>query len=354
MNIKERLLHIEIMRILAIIFVVLNHTGKYGSILFAEYSPDTIQYWIYLAVSIFEKMAVPLFFAISGAIMLNRPNEPMMKLCHRIFRMLSILLLFSFIYYIIDIINGSLLSVGGVLKIIYSDTIRGPLWFLYLYIGYLIILPFLRILVQNMSKLHFMYMFALAVFFNGLPVIEYLSFPDGITINEHLKIAWLSNWAVLYPCLGFYLQHKVKFESIHKILPYIWTINIAAIILSVYMSYKHSMIEGYSSEAFHRNFLIFNCAAIYISVRWLFERRSFNLPCTWLIRSVGRCTFGIYLLHQFFMGKFFFMPIMKKFQGSALNDMICVFIATFFIVLLSYITTFILSKTPIIKKIIGF
>ena len=354
MNDKDKLLHLEVMRILAIVFVILNHTGIYGSILFAEYSPDTIQYWIYLAVSIFEKMAVPLFFSISGAIMLNRSNEPMTKLCHKIIKMIGILLLFSFIYYIIDRINGKLLSISEALKIIYSDTIRDPLWFLYLYIGYLIILPFLRILVQNMSKLHFMYMFALAVFFNGLPVIEYLSCSDGITINEHLRIEWLSNWAVLYPCLGFYLQHKVKYESIHKMLPYIWTINIVAIILSAYMSYKHSMIEGYSSESFHRNFLIFNCAAIYISVRWIFERRSINLPCTCLIRSVGRCTFGIYLLHLFFMGKFFFIPIMEKLQASALNDMICVFIVTLFIVLLSYAITLILSKIPIVKKIVGF
>lgn len=55
-------LDIELIRIIAVFFVIFNHTGTMGYFLFASYEPRSIQYWIYLFISVFCKISVPLFF----------------------------------------------------------------------------------------------------------------------------------------------------------------------------------------------------------------------------------------------------------------------------------------------------
>lgn len=84
----KRRLDIECMRILAAFFVIFNHTETTGFFLFSYYDTHGIRYWLYLFISIFCKFSVPLFFMISGALMLNRISEPLKQLWHhRIFHM---------------------------------------------------------------------------------------------------------------------------------------------------------------------------------------------------------------------------------------------------------------------------
>lgn len=72
---KSKILYLEVLRILSIFFVIFNHTGANGFFLFSAYKSTEIQYWVYLFVSIFCKFSVPMFLAISGALMLGRENE---------------------------------------------------------------------------------------------------------------------------------------------------------------------------------------------------------------------------------------------------------------------------------------
>lgn len=65
-------LDIELMRIVATFFVIFNHTGDKGFFLFSLYDAHSIQYWIYLFISVFCKFSVPLFFMIAGSLLLNR------------------------------------------------------------------------------------------------------------------------------------------------------------------------------------------------------------------------------------------------------------------------------------------
>ena len=61
-NMDNKRLDIELIRIIAVFFVIFNHTGTMGYFLFASYEPRSIQYWIYLFISVFCKISVPLFF----------------------------------------------------------------------------------------------------------------------------------------------------------------------------------------------------------------------------------------------------------------------------------------------------
>ena len=63
------------MRIIAAFFVIFNHTSSVGHFLFSRYSDHSIQYWPYMLIAAFCHFSVPLFFMISGALLLGRDDE---------------------------------------------------------------------------------------------------------------------------------------------------------------------------------------------------------------------------------------------------------------------------------------
>ncbi len=70
MEIKRRY-YIDILRILACFMVVFNHFDL-GFYAFHNKQQGTVSYWLLLAFSVFCKFAVPLFFMISGALLLKK------------------------------------------------------------------------------------------------------------------------------------------------------------------------------------------------------------------------------------------------------------------------------------------
>ncbi len=77
---KDKKIHLEILRIIACFFVIFIHTGKTGYVLFIEREIGSLEFWIYEFISVFSNFAVPIFFMISGAIMLGREEESLKKL----------------------------------------------------------------------------------------------------------------------------------------------------------------------------------------------------------------------------------------------------------------------------------
>ena len=86
---------------------------------------------------------------------------------------------------------------------------------------------------------------AISFFFVGiLPCIEYFIFRWEITLNSNLRISWLTNTAVLYQCIGYFLQNRLSIEKEKRLLPYLWTINIFLICMTCYMTYIKGINEG--------------------------------------------------------------------------------------------------------------
>lgn len=92
---NNRKIYMDVLRIVAAFFVIFNHTGDKGFFLFSV-TDNPFEYWLYLFLSILCKIAVPLFFMISGALLLSK-NEPLYKLYYkRVLKYIVIILVFSF------------------------------------------------------------------------------------------------------------------------------------------------------------------------------------------------------------------------------------------------------------------
>ena len=356
---KKKYLHIEVMRIVAIFAVIFNHTSKDGFLLFTERPLGSPTYWIYLLCSIFCKFAVPLFFAISGAMMLGRPDEPLKKTwSQRILKIAVILAVYSLAYYVADVVKaGGSFSLKAFLIELYSKNVKDHLWYLYNYIAYLAVLPFLKSLVKDLKDKYFYYMMAIVVLFDGiLPSLEYLLSQGAVSVNNNIRVTWLMSNIVLFPCLGYFLQNRLSLEQVRRLLPWAWLANVAGLALSCYMTFFQMRAEGLATnvQAYHKCFDELNCAAIFLTIRFLFEERQFREPARRLITSLGKCTFGIYLWHIFYKNIDFLVKIAPNLRAAGVNAMVAAWIMCLAVMAVFYLVTLLQSKIPILKKLVGF
>ena len=140
-EINKRDFSLELMRIIAIFFVVFIHTGDSGYFLFSTFEVGSFWYWFYMPISIFSKFAVPIFFMISGAVLLKKEESITTILKKRVLRIGIDILAVNLIYYVFDLINGNIPFLGfsnlidfGMLLL--SGKIRPFIWFLYSYFLY--------------------------------------------------------------------------------------------------------------------------------------------------------------------------------------------------------------------------
>lgn len=359
---RKKHVYLEAMRIVAIYSVIFNHTEENGFFLFSHTQADGVLFWGYLALSVFCVFAVPLFLAISGALMLNKEGEPLAELWRkRIGKYVGILCLFFLCNFLTDaIVSKEPMDWGNLLASIYAGRFAGGyvwdwhLWYLYAYIAYLICLPFLRPLVQNLKTEYFYYWIGIVLFFSALlPAAEYLLSQGDVTLYQDLKPSWLMGRVVLYPAVGYFLEYRAALEKKKRNLLWLWLLNGFGIAATCYMIYYEGQINGFYTETFHSLFTLLNCIAIYVTVKYLFTR--FRIP-QWLekgILSVGKCTFGIYLIHVMVL----YSAPMKKLPvfltEHGVNGMLASLVQCTAVMAVCYGITEILLKIPYVKKLIG-
>lgn len=354
---ENRVLYFEIMRILAIFFVVFVHTGVNGYFLFAMYPEGSFAFWADLLLSIFSSFAVPLFFAISGALMLNRPEEPLKKLwAVRVLRFGVTLAVISFLYYCqAKDFNPQRINIKEFIIILYSYCSGSITWFLYSYLAYLISLPFLRTLAQNLKNEHFLYLFGIALVFRGvIPIAEYLVFDGNQTLNPYFNLGWVTEIIVIYPLLGYFLEVRWKSCSGKKEIGLIWIGTLIGLalccVMTLHLGRNMGSYEENVSEQFFDNFSLLSCAAIYLTVRAVTNNLQVSPRVQNGIIQLGQGTFGVYLFHLFVMG----LPVSEMVRlaivNTGMNKMLACLLFCLYATAVSYAITFLLKKIPIIRK----
>lgn len=350
----KKLLHLEILRIIAIFFVIFTHTGNLGFMLFTQKEVGSIQFWIYMFCSVFCKFAVPIYLAVSGAVFLNREPEPLKKLWgKRIFRMIIVLIGISLFRYILinNIYFLNLQNGKEVFKQMYNANVDSHLYFLYAYITFLMALPFLQSMVKSLPDKYFYYMISIAFVLVCIrPLAEYAISHGNLLLNSEVRGAWFLQITFLYPCIGYFLQHRLKITK--KKIIFSWMINILILIAVCIMTYNKGInlgsFKSSNCQSFYGCTFLTNTISIFITIRYLFENRKLNSKIEKLIINLGMCTFGIYLFHTTFL---YHININKLIQ-IPLNPMIVCWINCLITLIIAFIVTFVLKKIPIIKKLL--
>lgn len=353
---KPKYLYLELLRIVSIFFVIFNHTQDNGYFLFSRYSSNDIAYWFYLMISIFCKFSVPVFFGISGALMLGKNYDNIGNLWKsKILRMFIVLISASFIYYL-DYINIKDLKfdMNYFVQYLYNSNIRTHLWYLYAYIAFLISLPFIHYLVNNINKKMYYYMFALGVIFIGIvPSFEYILWKGQYVLNSDIVPGWIISKIIIFPCAGYFVHTVLETKGRKKNLVMLWTINIISIVFTAFMTYYMSKNSGLNRvEGFHSRFVLINCITIFFTFKYFFADKKFNERVEKIIISLGSATFGVYLVHIIVFNLNFVKEALDKLLHLGINPMISVFIQCILVMFVSYLVALIIKKIPIINKLV--
>ncbi len=349
------LLHIEIMRTIAAFFVIFNHTGEWGYTLFLSYEKTTLIYWYYLLVSAVCKVSVPLFFMISGALLLNKEEESTKKILKRIFRIFIILFVFSFISYIQQIHFGNeVFDIGRFFGVFISDNWMSPYWYLYTYIGFLISIPLLRKVSKAMQNKDYRYMIILVVAITGfVPVFMYLFSKGKLYLNSDLNISWMSSQIFFYPLVGNYLENRMKIEKVKKNRIFLmWVFNAFSLIITCYVTTVNNSLMGGFPQTFMMSLVPINAICIYITTKKIVSKFKPGKRMTYILTEIGACTFGIYLFHGLFLREQSLSLYLKIEQLFNFAPLLRELLRCFEAMIICGLITWLIKKIPWLKKFI--
>lgn len=352
---SNKKIHIELLRCIAIFLVIYNHTGLKGFQLYME-TTNEILYLIYLAMAIICKAAVPIFFMISGALLLGKEESIKTLYKKRILRIILAIIIASFLILIFGMYRLNqvklMFSIDFIIeffKMIYTTQIIMPYWFLYAYLSFLIMLPLLRNLVKNMKKENYYYLFAMyAIYKLIMPIINQLF---DINMNEQL-IVYLLEINIICPIIGYYCEHILDVKKISNKMKIGATILVIAIIICAGILTTLEIQK--TGDKTVQTYLAYGeeVTAIYIFVltKYVFSEKKLPKLINRIIMTIGGCSFGIYLMESFL--KYVMLDEIILTLSPFIKMMPSCIIAIICIIFVGTIITMILKKIPYIQKLI--
>lgn len=207
MDYKRKKYHLDALRVLASFFVLFGHSDLRGQHYFMNLTIWDRSYWISLCLQQFTFVNIAIFFMISGALLLKKEEDLKTLFKKRISKYVILIIVFGFFQCIYDCTiryPENPFDLVQILKTIYSTSVIYQYWFLRSYLAFLIILPFLRILVKNMSdKLMYYLLGGYVIVYAILPPLEVLLGVDRI----QLHVTFYTDLVIL-PLTGYFLENK--------------------------------------------------------------------------------------------------------------------------------------------------
>lgn len=296
---NNRKLYLDVLRIFAIFLVLFTHTGIEGAKLYTI-TENVILQIMYAMLDCFRTINNPLLFMISGALLLGKEENIDTIWRKRVIRFLVCLLLFSYIQAIWNYFYSSdeaIFDIWEIFKNLLVSPIRLQYWYLYSYISFLVMIPFLSGIAKQMDNSQFRYLLILAIV--TIDLFPLASLKLGIAkINFSI---FLNSYTTLYPLLGYYLDnHSDKLTKKQYIL--ITVLTIWSIWFSAYMTIWNYRKFGNWEEKYITLFDTFVAVTVFFLVKkfilYLEQNRKLKYRIVQFIEFVSSTTFGIYLLEN--------------------------------------------------------
>lgn len=357
---KNKKIYFEILRIIACVLVLFNHTEGYRLYQISS----GIKQIFYMTLTMITRINVPLFFMVSGALLLNKEESYRDVFKKRISRFLLIIVLFEALIYCVNKYNAILSAkeyeftlyafIRGVLSMSIDGT--GSYWYLYSYTGFLFMLPLLQRITKKINKediivilfIHFLicsFVPFTTVFLNHLGL-------KGIWITNDFAVPLATSKYLFYPLMGYYLEHnvditKIKFKTILGMV----AILCLGIGLSCYATQIEALMKGAYSQNYVQLFDYITAIVVFVIIKVIFVKYVHcNETSTKILNILGSMTFGVYLLEP--VAKILFYD---KFIGIIESSLPTLLVSFFWVILCFSICSFstmIMKKLPIVKKIL--
>lgn len=346
-TIDGRVAYADLLRVVAALAVVVLHLS--GSQL--SYVPlGSLEFHVLNTYDSLTRWCVPMFIMLSGMFLLD-PKHALSpaKLAGHILRVLVALLVWGTAYALWDLVAANGMSLGAVLsavrQVIWGKT-AFHLWFLYMIVGLYLVTPILRAFVKGASRgdLHW-FLLLCFLFASLLPTALRLRPSQTISLwNTNLSIHLVMGY-VGYYVLGYYL----KTYTLSRWAEYlIYLLGLAGAAFTLWGTFWLSVERGAFAQTLY-NYdspnIVFMSAAVFVFFRYVLgvsDERSRRQR----VSGVAKVTFGIYLVHIFFLKILNILGI----TVLTFSPILAVPVLSAGVFLCSFAVAWLLSKLPLVGR----
>lgn len=350
---KQRKLYLDFLKVLGAFLVIYNHTDGYHYYL--NHFNTAARIFITILPSAFTRINVPLFFMISGALLLGKEESYRDLFCKRIARFASVLFLASLMLYTIGHLRDFQLR-EAILDTL-SCSVTSIYWFLFAYLGLLFTLPFLRKIAAAMSGPDFYFLVLCRFVYSCVKPVSYLFHLwglelFGITGDFYIPFALID--FLFYPLIGYYLDRHISVESIRKVLPWLAMLILADTLISGGIT-CHLYLFGERTQHYLGIFNFMSAIAVFLIAKFAFAKWEPKLQGTstakWLT-NLSTLTLGIYLIDPFLKEWPNLMQQMNTWTGERIHIIPLSILYCFVSIAIGACVTQLLKKLPGLKKIL--
>lgn len=344
---KNRKTYLDIIKILAILFVLFNHSHWYIT------SNNKYIFYIHSLLFYLCKMAVPLFIMSSGALLLKKEMSYRQIFLKRIIRILIPLLIVTSLCYFFS--SASIKDFIGTLFFNYDKMSFSPywLWYLYMLIGLYLVTPFIYKMINNFSKRDYIVFIGLFVFLFGLikmiPIISNIVLGNALTINSSFVVNFFSI-NIGYYVLGYFLDNKNISKNNVKVSLIILIISI--ILGSLFVSYGIN-----EKKLWYDNLVTYDLVSVaipttcvFIIIKYYVSKYIIDNDFTIKIKKISNSVFGIYLFHPFIISLIYNSKYLDGIIN--INTLYGVLLIDLFVFVALFIFVYYLRKINFLKKIL--
>lgn len=328
---KTREYAFDILRVISMIMVIIIHIANVYCRSFGMIS--TKSYLISLIFNTICRVSVPIFFMISGSLLLDRSFNKE-KYLKRVLKYVILIVVWDIIYLVWEYFYLGITY--DKLYMLVIDPYRAHLWFLYTILVLYTIQPLLKLIMDKSNN-----------------VVKIILLTVWIILSLASMInPYVAKFFTIFSYIGYFIIGKYLYDFIKKYDLRKYNISLVLIMIicfsiSIWMNYSLSikLNQFYNLFfAYRTPFIMISSFALYVLIISNYRKDSLNK----FITGLSDLSLGVYLIHGIFLD-----VTVKVFIYSSINSLIGIPIFTVIIFVLSIISTFIIKKIKYLNYIIS-
>lgn len=340
---KQRIPYLDLLRCLAIFFVIVLHSMTPIITNPSFYSSTT--WYLCLLINPLSRTGVPLFFMISGYLLLSRSStEDLSKFYrHNLPKLLIPLTAWNLIYYGLELKRTqAFFHLQDFLGLMFKQGVRYHMWFIYVLLGIYLLCPFLKRIVDHCTPRQLFVLLGIIVFPTTIRPLLNQFLPVHLYLFDPLLEGYIG-----YVLLGYLLGRLSLSKQARRLLYLGGVVGYAACLLGNLACSSSQGISLPMNGGYMLNHYLL-AAALFVFFRTYFETHEAQLAK--LSRPLAKAsdlTFGMYWVH---------VAILDFLAVSFPRDIslpVWLSLQTCLTLLLSFLFSAILSAVPVLRRILS-
>lgn len=285
-------------------------------------------------------ISVPLFFMSSAYFLIHKKETLGEFFSKRWGKLFALFLFWSFCYLLIMIhVQGQGVDFFHAAKQILEGTILPHFWLFYVLLGFYILVPVLRVILQNAEQKDLRYFLGLWFLFASLNLFSdrFLNFRLGFEVPFATGVAG-------YYCLGYYVQQLKLSGKAYFFNGIIFVLAFLATFFGTAALSGGGKTDNYFYTAISPSMILLSMTS-FLFLKSLFEKITYQKKTLFkkIVFSISRLYLGIYALQTVFV--LFFAGELGHFQELPLGLVLP--LAALLILVLSFLLCLLLYKIPL-------